>query len=120
MLAGDDDHSASPPRWTLKSLMERNGASSSSPHIDHSLSILATGHKHISILKIDIEGGEFEVLIDLIKSYKEAGEPLPFGQLQIEIHALGKSIDWMIQWWEMLEDAGLRAFWTEPNLVRFS
>ena len=27
MLAGDDDHTASPPRWTLKSLMKLNGTS---------------------------------------------------------------------------------------------
>ena len=118
MLAGNDDHTANPPRWTLKSLMRLNGTFPLPSPLPNLMNHSSAGHKFISILKIDIEGGEFEVLTDLIKSYKESGEPLPFGQLQIEIHALNKSVEWMIEWWEMLEEAGLRAFWTEPNLVR--
>ncbi|PPQ97058.1 hypothetical protein CVT26_001281, partial [Gymnopilus dilepis] len=74
-------------------------------------------HKHIDILKIDIEGWEFETLTTLIKPYIASGKPLPFSQLQLEIHIWNKSFEEFLGWWEMLEGAGLRPFWTEPNLV---
>lgn len=73
------------------------------------------GHQFIDILKIDIEGYEFSLLTDLIKAYK--GKPLPFGQLQLEIHAWSKSFVEVLSFWRDLEEAGLRPFWTEPNLV---
>ncbi|KAL0577412.1 hypothetical protein V5O48_004577 [Marasmius crinis-equi] len=92
--AGDE-----PPMFTLSTLMKQNG------------------HTHIDILKVDIESWEFDLLTTLIKSYMNAGLPLPFGQLQLEIHAWHKSFAEFLEWWEMLEAAGLRPFWTEPNLV---
>ncbi|KAI5476801.1 hypothetical protein MNV49_007258 [Pseudohyphozyma bogoriensis] len=94
-----DAHTADPPRWTLRNLMK------------------AHGHKHISILRVDVEGKEFGMLREIIADYRSKGEPLPFGQLQVEIHALGKGVQEMVEWWEELEEAGLRAFMTEPNLV---
>lgn len=55
---------------------------------------------------------------DLLKSYK--GRPLPFGQLLIEIHAyedrFPNSIK-LVNWFSALENAGLRPFMFEPNLV---
>ncbi|KAG8886277.1 hypothetical protein FRB98_001374 [Tulasnella sp. 332] len=98
-LGGKDDHGpgTNPPFYTLPTLMQMNG------------------HTFIDILKIDIEGYEFELMTDLIKHYE--GRPLPFGQLQLEIHAPGKSFEEFLRWWQALEDAGLRPFWTEPNLV---
>ena len=85
--------------YTLASLMRRNG------------------HAHIDILKVDIESWEFETLKSLIQPYVESGEPLPFAQLQLEVHVWGKKFTEFLKWWEMLEEAGLRPFWTEPNLV---
>jgi hypothetical protein len=35
----------------------------------------------------------------------------------MEIHLWDKSFESFLGWWEMLEEAGLRPFWTEPNLV---
>lgn len=98
-LGGKDDHGpgANPPFYTLPTLMQMNG------------------HEFIDILKIDIEGFEFSLLTDLIKAYK--GKPLPFGQLQLEIHAWGKSFVEVLSFWRDMEEAGLRPFWTEPNLV---
>jgi len=75
------------------------------------------GHTFIDILKIDIEGWEFDALSAIIKEYKSHGQPLPFGQLQLEVHVWKKNFTDFLSWWEMLEGAGLRPFWTEANLV---
>lgn len=117
------------------------------------------GHSFIDILKIDIEGGEFDALTTLFASYLPSpedeldyipfspypnsnpqlaknrnpasssdsddlpslqGPALPFGQLQLEIHAWGENgepFSKFLKWWERLERVGLRPFWTEPNLV---
>ena len=73
------------------------------------------GHTHIDILKIDIEGWEFETITTLLNPYIASGEPLPFGQLQLEIHIWGKTFEEYLTWWETLEKAGLRPFWTEVS-----
>ncbi|KAG8874697.1 hypothetical protein FRB98_008300, partial [Tulasnella sp. 332] len=98
-LGGTDDFGPgkNPSFYTLPTLMKMNG------------------HDFIDILKIDIEGAEFSVLTDLLKGYK--GRPLPFGQLQLEVHAWGKEFYEFVEWWEALEGAGLRPFFIEPNLV---
>jgi len=100
-LSGTDKHAPDdkPPMYTLESLMKLNG------------------HTHIDILKIDIEGWEFETITTLLTPYISSGEPLPFGQLQLEIHIWDKSFAEYLTWWETLEKGGLRPFWTEPNLV---
>jgi len=77
----------------------------------------ATGHRHIDILKIDIEGWEFETLSTLITSYISAGQPLPFGQLQLEIHIWDKTFTELLHWWQLLESAGLRPFMSEVKAV---
>jgi len=100
-LSGVDKHEASDKDkfYTLQTLMNMNG------------------HKFIDILKIDIEGWEFDTLTTLIKTYQDQGLPLPFGQLQLEIHAWDQNFPVFLKFWEGLEDMGLRPFWTEPNLV---
>lgn len=85
--------------YTLQSLMAQNG------------------HTFIDILKIDVESYEFDALTAIVNEYKARGQPLPFGQLQLEIHAWNKRFSDFLQWWESLEEAGLRPFWTEANLV---
>ncbi|TDL19823.1 hypothetical protein BD410DRAFT_899970 [Rickenella mellea] len=100
-VAGVDAHGTGDERkmYSLLSLMKLNG------------------HKYIDIIKMDVEGAEFEALSAIFKAYIDANEPLPFGQLQLEIHTGSKSFEWYLSWWETLERAGLRPFWTEPNLV---
>jgi len=75
-----------------------------------------TGHTHIDILKIDIEGWEFDTLATIVRDYLTADKPLPFGQLQIELHIWKKKFPELLTWWEKLEEAGLRPYMTE---VRF-
>lgn len=51
-----------------------------------------------------------------------AGQALPIGQLQVEIH-LNEHIDGLpsfLKWWESLEKGGLRPVWTEPNLLQIT
>jgi hypothetical protein len=74
-----------------------------------------TGHTHIDLLKIDIERWEFETLTALVKPYIANGKPLPFGQLSLEIHLWNLSFAEFLTWWESLEAAGLRPFWTEVS-----
>lgn len=87
--------------FTLHTLMERNG------------------HTFIDVLKIDIEGNEYDSLAAFIDS--AAGAPLPIGQLQIEIHVFQdqpwNNFEKVLTWWETLEAAGLRPFYSESNLV---
>ncbi|CUA72614.1 hypothetical protein RSOLAG22IIIB_10182 [Rhizoctonia solani] len=101
-ISGDDDYRANPPRWTLRTLMERHR------------------HTFIDILKIDIEGAEFDVLAETIKYYVDNDLPLPFGQLQLEIHSENVPFERFLKWWEALEAAGLRPFHTETNLIVFN
>jgi Methyltransferase FkbM domain len=103
--------------------MELNGAFSHSsiPFHPQNLKFIVllhtVGHTFIDILKIDIEGGEFDALTPFITAHAEG--VLPVGQLQLEIHASGghERFEYFNSWWESLEAAGLRPFWTEPNLV---
>ena len=75
------------------------------------------GHTFIDILKIDIEGGEFDALAPFVARYSDG--VLPVGQLQLEIHANAghERFDAFHKWWVSLEAAGLRPFYSEPNLV---
>lgn len=55
---------------------------------------------------------------DILNNYK--GKPLPFGQLLIEIHAYEDRFPnsmKLVNWFSALENAGLRPFMFEPNLV---
>jgi len=81
------------------------------------MNVTVQGHEHIDLLKIDIEGWEFETLEELIKPYLLSGKPLPFAQLQLEIHVWDMAFDKFLKWWEMLEAAGLRPFWTEVKKI---
>ncbi|EIW75021.1 hypothetical protein CONPUDRAFT_132617 [Coniophora puteana RWD-64-598 SS2] len=85
--------------YTLESLMRRNG------------------HAYIDILKVDLEGAEFDVLTRLLAPYLSSGAPLPFGQLLLEIHTWEKTFAEVLSFWETLEGVGLRPFATEVNLV---
>ncbi|KAF9578397.1 hypothetical protein BGW38_005810, partial [Lunasporangiospora selenospora] len=91
-------------------------------------------HDWIDILKIDIEGSEYDVLNSLMDVYEKKDEQgnnmgiLPFGQLQVEIHLFSpamdpnpehdeKTFERFLRFYERLESFGLRPFWNELNLV---
>lgn len=87
------------PFYTLRTLMKMNG------------------HDWIDILKVDVEGAEFQVMPELIADFGKGN--LPFGQLLMEIHAERTKNAYKTEefgeWWDQLEDAGLRAFNSELN-----
>jgi len=74
-------------------------------------------HSHIDVVKVDLEGWEFEVLPQILQPYIASGEPLPFGQLLIEVHTWDKKFEDFLTWWEQLEAAGLRPFMTEARIT---
>ncbi len=123
-LGGHNAHGPEDSRkyYTLDALMQLNGGYISSPSFcsrPHG----NAGHTFIDVLKIDIEGAEFDTLTKFLEVHKPASPfastTLPFGQLQIELHAWDDyaKFDFFYGWWTALEDAGLRPFWTEANLV---
>ena len=74
------------------------------------------GHSHIDLLKMDIEGAEYEVLDDLI-----ANGPLP-RQLLVEFHHRHKGIgrNRTERSLRLLRDEGYRAFYVAENMREFS
>lgn len=81
-------------------------------------------------MRIDIEGWEFETLRALIQDFvpsagtgrnedeaEEEDGVLPFGQLLIELHLWQKRFQDFLDWWEMLEQAGLRPFMSEVDCI---
>ena len=82
------------------------------------IGLLSFGHTFIDILKIDIEGGEFDALATFLAAHAE-DEVFPVGQLQLEIHApdCHENFEYFARWRATVEAAILRPFWTEPNLV---
>ncbi|KAI6783440.1 uncharacterized protein J7T54_004467 [Emericellopsis cladophorae] len=101
-----------PPMSTIHDLMKFNG------------------HTFIDIVKMDIEGAEFDALASVIQSVLEGGlqhgnASLPFGQLLLEVHFMkepkGFSIpqdpsSWLT-WWASLEKMGLRPVNNEDNWI---
>lgn len=58
---------------------------------------------------------------DLLEAYK--GRTLPFGQLLIEVHAWSTHFPnsmSLVKWFDKLENAGLRPFMFEPNMVYYN
>lgn len=91
-IAGTDSNS----KKTLKTLMEENG------------------HKFIDILKIDIEGGEYDSLEKMMTDF----DHLPFGQLLVELHNWNwtqRRKNRVIELFKKLQRRGSRVFSTEPN-----
>lgn len=95
-ISNEDDDTATPPRRTLSSLMQ------------------AVKHNHIDVLKMDIEGGEWQIIAN-------ASTPLPsIGQFLAEVHEDSKStvearVQRLHSFFNMLEASGLRLFHREVN-----
>ncbi|KAI0049038.1 hypothetical protein FA95DRAFT_1489947 [Auriscalpium vulgare] len=110
-VAGFDAHASSDKNkfYTLQSLMRANG------------------HAHVDLLKIDLEGWEFDAMTAFVNSLANPDAPpadadfppasMPVGQMLLELHLWNRRFVDVLKWWTALEDAGLRAVSREPNLV---
>ena len=125
-LAGHNAHGPedSPKYYTLDTLMRLNGGPSLSRSESQVLiSSGNPGHSFIDVLKIDVEGAEFNALTTFLTGHKplstSSSTTLPIGQMQLELHAWDEyeKFAFFHDWWAALEGAGLRPFWTESNLV---
>ncbi|KAH8724641.1 methyltransferase domain-containing protein [Phaeosphaeriaceae sp. PMI808] len=114
-LGKTDQLDESPAFYTLPTLMKNNN------------------HTYIDILKIDIEGSEYDALDTFMDAFdgiqSASGQSvLPIGQVMIELHLgdgvnlsnsdAGGSVDFdrFRKWWERLERMGMRPAWIEINL----
>jgi hypothetical protein len=110
------DDTSDPPFVTVQDLMKRNG------------------HKYVDIVKMDIEGAEFDAMTSFIEhtiaqsqAQGDARPVLPFGQLLIEIHfftdkrreqlSIPSNLETWMGWWSSLEEMGLRPVNNEGNWV---
>lgn len=87
---------------TLESLMEMNG------------------HKHVDIVVVHSSQlmKAFEMFPPLQSSGKEERTPVPpYGQLVIDVYPWGKSFEEVLEWFEGMEEAGLRPFASEVGLL---
>ncbi|KAF4549557.1 Hypothetical protein D9617_21g097780 [Elsinoe fawcettii] len=106
-LGPKTDEKARPQVWSIWDLMKRNG------------------HEFVDVMKIDVEGEEFEALTALMDTVSASGErSLPVGQMLIELHLLDdqspptpKSLQTLLQWWGKLEAMGMRPTHNEHHWV---
>ncbi|KAG0650504.1 hypothetical protein D0Z07_3342 [Hyphodiscus hymeniophilus] len=96
-----DEPTKKPPFFTLSTLMAQNN------------------HTYIDILKIDIEGSEYEAFDEFMDRCDATGV-MPVGQVMIELHLMDdKHVNFsrFTKWWERLEAFGMRPTWLEINLL---
>jgi hypothetical protein len=102
------DLASDPPMISVQDLMKQNG------------------HTYVDIIKMDIEGAEFDVMTSLIEhTIAQGQDTLPFGQLLVEIHFMvepsafsqPRSLAAWMEWWTSLEKMGLRPVNNEDNWI---
>lgn len=75
-------------------------------------------HSRVDILKMDIEGWEFETLNAFLNSTEITERKSPFCQILTELHeAMGYNLEAWIRLFENLEKRGFRLFSKEANLA---
>ncbi|KAG8623652.1 hypothetical protein KVT40_008628 [Elsinoe batatas] len=111
-IAKTTNEESSPPAYSVQDLM------------------LANGHDFVDVMKMDIEGAEFDALGSLVghveKNWNGTAEPvLPIGQLLVEIHIMNGTLPFgmpttmraFLDWWDGLEALGMRPVWNEHNWI---
>lgn len=76
------------------------------------------GHTWIDVLKMDVEGAEFEILPALVAHYAALNESVPVTQAQIEYHHSTGSppMTDLVNTLLLMEESGFRTFSTEYNV----
>ncbi len=75
------------------------------------------GHDWVHVLKMDIEGAEYEVLPSIMTHYAEAQQAVPVTQAQVEYHhwAGRPSTEQLLSTLRLVEEGGFRLFHSEFN-----
>ena len=107
-IGNTTDKLRSPPFYTVKDLMKENK------------------HDYIDIMKMDIEGSEFDSLSAFVGEFSSPDVELPIGQLLVEIHIrqaepqdpfeMPQTLPAWLEFWEAMEMKGMREVFIEPNL----
>ena len=78
----------------------------------------ALGHSWLDMLKMDVEGAEYDILPALFTHYTALNQRIPVTQAQIEYHHWPSQpiITQLVDTLKMMEAGGFRAFSTEYNI----
>ncbi|KAG9230859.1 methyltransferase domain-containing protein [Amylocarpus encephaloides] len=101
-LGSKDEVNRTPQFFTLSTLMAQNK------------------HTYMDILKIDVEGSEYQAFDAFMDWVDANGGVMPIGQVMIELHLMDdKNVNFerFTAWWERLEGFGMRPTWLEVNLM---
>jgi len=76
------------------------------------------GHTWIDVLKMDVEGAEYEILPAMVAHYAALNENVPVTQAQIEYHHSAGSppMTDLVHTLLLMEESGFRTFSTEYNV----
>ena len=76
------------------------------------------GHTWIDVLKMDVEGAEWQILPAMVAHYAALNESVPVTQAQIEYHhsAGSPSMTDLVHTLLLMEESGFRTFSTEYNV----
>ena len=80
--------------------------------------MLDLGHSWIDVLKMDVEGAEFEILPAMVAHYAALNEHVPVTQAKIEYHHSADSppMTDLVNTLLLMEESGFRIFSTECNV----
>lgn len=111
-IAKTTDETKQPPFYSVQDLMKKNG------------------HDYVDLVKMDIEGFEYDAITSLVTSI--LADPggshngtLPFGQLLVEMHfytgdrphSTPKDLRAWMEWWTAMENLGMRPVNNEDNWI---
>lgn len=76
------------------------------------------GHSWVDILKMDVEGAEYDVLPSLLTHYSALSRSIPVTQAQVEYHHWSNRplVARLVETLKAMEAGGFRAFSTEYNI----
>lgn len=76
------------------------------------------GHSWVDMLKMDVEGAEYDVLPSLLTHYGALNQSVPVTQAQIEYHHWSSRplVAQLVETLKRMEAGGFRAFSTEYNI----
>ncbi|PSR81370.1 hypothetical protein BD289DRAFT_42693 [Coniella lustricola] len=115
--------------FTQAAVSGRTNAKQYPPQLTIQDVMAINGHDHIDVVKIDVEGFEFETIEALLSHFRGSEEQqkdgvgkqreVPIAQLVMQVHLIPDqmTVEKFMKWWEKIEDAGFRPVGFEPDLL---